>query len=563
MSITGHLRSSVGAIVRMKLRRQLARFKASAMDCRQTQTRVLKSLLDLNRESRFATDHGLTSVQDVAGLRRCLPVAKYELFQPYIDALRKGDSSALLGPENQLMMFTLSSGTTAESKFIPVTQHFYEDYRRGWQTWGIAAYDDHPALRRLRMMQIVSDYDRFRSECNIPCGNISGLAAFMQKRIVRSMYTLPYAITRVPTPEAKYYTALRLAIADPEVGMVTTANPSTLVHLARMADERSDELIKDIFDGGLSERVEIPVGVRESMSRRLAQRNPGRARQLERLRNEHGRLLPQHFWSHLQLLAVWTGGSCAAYLPTLREYFGMTPVRDHGLSASEGRMTLPLEDETCDGVLDVSSHFFEFIPEEQYGQADPVVLEAHELQRDHNYYILLTTASGLYRYDICDVVRCVDFLGTTPVLRFLHKGAHISNITGEKLAESQVVDAVRSVLGRMNHRVEFFTLVPVWGNPPCYHLLLEEHETPRDGRLLEMERLLDERLCETNCEYHEKRATGRLAEPRVASMRNGSWTEFARMRQSRLGGSIEQYKHPCLIPGLDAAAAIRQQFVMS
>lgn len=547
----------------MKLRRQLARFKASAMDCRQTQARVLKSLLDLNRESRFATDHGLTSVQDVAGLRRCLPVAKYELFQPYIDALRKGDSSALLGPENRLMMFTLSSGTTAESKFIPVTQHFYEDYRRGWQTWGIAAYDDHPALRRLRMMQIVSDYDRFRSECNIPCGNISGLAAFMQKRIVRSMYTLPYAITRVPTPEAKYYTALRLAIADPEVGMVTTANPSTLVHLARMADERSEELIKDIFDGGLSERVEIPAGVRESMRRRLAQRNPGRARQLERLRNEHGRLLPQHFWSHLQLLAVWTGGSCAAYLPTLREYFGMTPVRDHGLSASEGRMTLPLEDETCDGVLDVSSHFFEFIPEEQYGQADPVVLEAHELQRDHNYYILLTTASGLYRYDICDVVRCVDFLGTTPVLRFLHKGAHISNITGEKLAESQVVDAVRSVLGRMNHRVEFFTLVPVWGNPPCYHLLLEEHETPRDGRLLEMERLLDERLCETNCEYHEKRATGRLAEPRVASMRNGSWTEFARMRQSRLGGSIEQYKHPCLIPGLDAAAAIRQQFVMS
>lgn len=563
MSITGHLRSSVGAIVRMKLRRQLARFKASAMDCRQTQARVLKSLLDLNRGSRFATDHNLTSVQDVTGLRRCLPVAKYELFQPYIDALRKGDSSALLGSENRLMMFTLSSGTTAESKFIPVTQHFYEDYRRGWQTWGIAAYDDHPALRRLRMMQIVSDYDRFRSECNIPCGNISGLAAFMQKRIVRSMYTLPYAITRVPTPEAKYYTALRLAIADPEVGMVTTANPSTLVHLARMADERSEELIKDIFDGGLSERVEIPAGVRESMRRRLGQRNPGRARQLERLRNEHGRLLPQHFWSHLQLLAVWTGGSCAAYLPTLREYFGMTPVRDHGLSASEGRMTLPLEDETCDGVLDVSSHFFEFIPEEQYGQADPVVLEAHELQRDHNYYILLTTASGLYRYDICDVVRCVDFLGTTPVLRFLHKGAHISNITGEKLAESQVVDAVRSVLGRMNHRVEFFTLVPVWGNPPCYHLLLEEHETPREGRLLEMERLLDERLCETNCEYHEKRATGRLAEPRVASMRNGSWTEFARMRQSRLGGSIEQYKHPCLIPGLDAAAAIRQQFVMS
>ncbi|HYW80778.1 MAG TPA: GH3 auxin-responsive promoter family protein [Thermoguttaceae bacterium] len=35
-----------------------------------------------------------------------------------------------------------------------------------------------------------------------------------------------------------------------------------------------------------------------------------------------------------------------------------------------------------------------------------------------------TTSSGLYRYDIHDVVRCVGFEGACPVLDFLNNGAH-------------------------------------------------------------------------------------------------------------------------------------------
>ncbi|HYW80779.1 MAG TPA: hypothetical protein VE890_14455 [Thermoguttaceae bacterium] len=37
--------------------------------------------------------------------------------------------------------------------------------------------------------------------------------------------------------------------------------------------------------------------------------------------------------------------------------------RSHGLSASEGRMTTPLEDGTSAGLLDFLAHYFEFIPE--------------------------------------------------------------------------------------------------------------------------------------------------------------------------------------------------------
>jgi hypothetical protein len=385
----------------------------------------------------------------------------------------------------------------------------------------------------------------------------------MQKPAVKLLYTLPVALAKIESPEAKYYTALRIAMADDNVGMITTANPSTLVHMAQLADESKEDLIRDIFDGTLNSRFQLPDAVRAPLARKLRKRNRRRAQRLERVVESTGTLYPKDFWPTLQVVAVWTGGSCAAYLPTLREYFGDTTIRDHGLSASEGRMTIPFQDESPDGVLDVASHYFEFIPEEEYGSKNPTVLGAHEIEADRDYFILLSTPSGFFRYDICDVVRCTGFYGTTPILRFLHKGAHISSVTGEKLSESQVVEAVRSTLDEFKHRVGYFTLAPTWGEPPRYELMLESSELPIADSKQRFEQRVDARLCELNCEYEEKRGTGRLAAVRIATLKNGSWSQFAAQRQSRLGGSIEQYKHPCLLPTLEHAANLKEQFEIS
>ena len=43
-------------------------------------------------------------------------------------------------------------------------------------------------------------------------------------------------------------------------------------------------------------------------------------------------------------------------------------------------MTIPLSDATSSGVLDVTSHYFEFIPEAEGDNPNPTVLAAHELK---------------------------------------------------------------------------------------------------------------------------------------------------------------------------------------
>lgn len=560
MSFVGQMRAALGAPVRRRLRKDAHRSLAKTSRCRDVQDEVLARLIRLNADSEFSRTHGLDGVTTVADFRSRVPVGDYETHRAWIERLKQGDHAALLGRSNRLLMFTLSSGTTSQSKFIPITERFLRDYRRGWQNWGILAYDDHPAATVKNIVQLSSDHEKFFTEGGTPCGNISGLAQAMQKRIVRTMYTVPGCVSKIADPETKSYVVLRLLLADPHVGMITTANPSTLVQLAKLGNERKAELICDIADGTLAVRDRCDARVVAQLSRRLRP-CPERARELDRIVEATGTLYPRDYCPDLDILAVWTGGSCGAYLGALRELYGPAALRDHGLSASEGRMTIPLGDGDPAGVLDVGTHFFEFIPEDEYESEQPTVLEAHELEREQNYFILLTTSSGLYRYDIHDVVRCVGFYGTTPLLTFLHKGAHVANITGEKLSESQIVEAVNAAAA--GAPLGCFTVVPKWGDPPGYSIALEEPELRALNGNATFTAAVDARLQQTNCEYQEKRRTGRLSAITCTPVRAGTWEEFSAERRKTAGGSPEQYKHPCLLPTLEAAEAFLAKYAVA
>ena len=556
MRIALELRARAGAIPRALFRRQARRFLAAAKNCRSAQSQVLAELLALNAGSRFARQHRLEGARNATQYRRRVPVSDYEYFRPYIDDVKAGHPEALLGPKNRLLMFSLTSGTTAQAKYIPITERFLADYRTGWQAWGIQAADAHPGINSRNILQLSSDYDLFRTPGGTPCGNISGLVAACQKRAVRTMYTVPSAVAKIRSSDAKLYTTMRLAVADRNIGMIMTANPSTLIQLAKISDARKDDLIRDIAEGTLAESESVPAEVHRAIARRISRKDKTRAKELEAIVERTGRLSPSEFWPEMQLLAIWTGGSAGAYLPALHEDFGNVPIRDHGLSASEGRMTIPVCDGTPSGILDVTTHFFEFIPESEYGKPDALVLEAHELEEGRNYYILLTTSSGLCRYNICDVVRCTGFYQSTPMVEFLHKGAHIANLTGEKISESQVVAAVRSASDEMRLCLSQFTMSPVWGNPPKYHLHFEQADVPAPHQGQSLVDRVDDHLKLINCEYRDKRASGRLAPIKCVPLPEGTWSSFAQLRRQKSGGSVEQYKHPCLVPDLEFSSKL-------
>jgi GH3 auxin-responsive promoter len=547
--LRNRIRTLVSIPFRAAMRKDRRRFLDTARTrCRTAQQAVLADLLRLNSDSAFSVQYRLRPDLSVQEFRERIPVSDYELVRPWIERMKTGDHRALLGSQNRLVMFAITSGTTASSKLIPVTEQFVRRYRRSWQLWGIDVYTQHPRLKNLSIMQVAGSHRRFATADGTPCGSISGLVASTQKRVVRSMYAIPYDVVRISNPSAKRYAILRLALADPLIGMMITANPSTLTQLFACLQGNSESLVRDIHDGGIA-ACDIDTKTKTALHRAL-QARPERARELARLLERDGQLLPSSCWPHVELLGVWSGGSVGAYLPMLRRLFPNAAVRDHGLHASEGRMTLPIEDNTPAGVLEIETHFFEFVPVDQADATDPIVLEAHELEDGEEYLILLTTCSGLYRYNIHDVVRCVGFHGETPLLEFRHKGAHISSITGEKIAESQVVEAVQSASTDIGAIIPVFTLTPVWGTPPGYVLYVDTELCDADRQRFchTLGEAVDLRLRKLNVEYDDKRSSQRLRKIRVEQLPPAAWQLFIKTRTSNDGGSLEQYKHPCLLP---------------
>jgi hypothetical protein len=211
-------------------------------------------------------------------------------------------------------------------------------------------------------------------------------------------------------------------------------------------------------------------------------------------------------------------------------------------------MTIPFANDTPAGVLDICSHYFEFVPEAGADSPSPTVLGAHELREGHSYFIVPTTASGLYRYQISDLVRVRGFLGRTPLVEFLGKGHRFANLTGEKLSEHQVTQAMELSAERTGLHVGGYSLAPVWDDAqPYYGLFIEEPDAANEAALRHFLADYDRALGEQNIEYAAKRESQRLGPVRAFVLPAGTWANWDRDRLAKTGGSPEQYKHPCLI----------------
>lgn len=551
--IRDYLMAGVGLIHAKRLSRW---FFAAAKNANEVQRRVLLEKIRRNAESDYGRKHHFGEIRTYEDYIRRVPVQDYEDFRPYVDRVKKGDIQALFGPREKVLMFALTSGTTAVPKHIPVTYPFYKEYQRGWNIWGLKALLDHRGSMLRSIIQVTSPMDDEITEGGIPAGAITGLLAAMQKKVIRRFYCAPLCVAYIKDHEARYYTICRLSVARRDVSWIVTASPATVLRLARTADEHRTALIRDIHDGGLRIDMDVPDSIRQSLAPRLKP-DPQRARELERIAEQYGRLLPKHYWT-MDFLANWMGGTMGLYLQDYPEYFGNLPVRDIGLLSSEGRMCVPIEDHTPAGILEVTSQFFEFIPADEYESDRPTVLRSFELQEGQEYFLVITTSSGLYRYDMGDRVRVVGWYGQAPIIEFLCRGSHISSLTGEKLTERQVVSAVDAVNSTGQWRINNFVMAPRWSHPPYYVLHVERSS---GGNATNLATAVDLKLRASNIEYDSKRESDRLAPLKVNLLPDGYLSLLDRKATLARTGRAEQYKHVFLytVPGSDESFPTAQE----
>jgi GH3 auxin-responsive promoter len=510
-----------------KAPRTIRRFTTMSRAPGQAQDRLLREILRTNADTGFGRRHGFAGITTFRQFQQRVPITSYEDLEPYITAAMHGQPAQLT--KHPPVLFTTTSGTTGARKYIPMTREGKRAKSRLTWLWLCGLYRDHPGIVSGRILSVVSPEVESHAPNGVPCGAESGHAYRTMPGPVRSMYTAPYGVFAIEDYEAKYYTLLRLA-AGQDISLIATVNPSTIVLLADRLARHTESIIRDVGNGSLSSDVTVPQTLRDSLRLRP---DPERARRLEQAATSgDGVLRPGLAWPKLAAVGCWKGGTVGAYLAKFDTLFPQgPPVRDLGYYATELRGTVPLSDQGDAGVVAVGTNVLEFHPAgEDRAPEGPELLGVEQLEVGQRYFVFVTNASGLYRYEMNDIVEVTGHYRQTPLIRFIQKGKGVVSFTGEKLYEVQVIAAVEQALASFRGSHHFIAAVAelVGGTTPRLIFLFEFDDgiAEHDGSAL-VDRL-DTAVGDQNEEYQTKRKSLRYGPPVIRVIRSGEFDRYRR-----------------------------------
>jgi sterol desaturase/sphingolipid hydroxylase (fatty acid hydroxylase superfamily) len=482
------------------------------------QSRLLRAILAENKNTAFGRKHSFSSIGNYQDFSRRVPLQSYDTLADHMslhDPVKQGLT------RQAPCFYQVTSGTTGAAKYLPVTRAGLSDGSIQQNLFALARYLDNPCTYTGKLFAIVSPAVEGHNSHGIPYGSASGLVYRDMPAMTRLKYVIPYQVFNIRDYETKYRLLALFAMAEPAVTLAASANPSTFIRIINTANENCEQLLH-ILETGVIDIPGIEEALLPTLNRRL-QANASRAEQLRAIRAANGRLACRDIWPHLQSLVTWTGGSCGIPLSLLQaELPTFTKITDMGYLASEVRGTITIGEQ--EGVSTLNHNFFEFIERESWESGRHEFKLLHELEIGRQYYAIITTRNGLYRYFMNDIIQVTGKFYSTPTFRFLQKGKGVTNITGEKLYESQCLDAIRKLQENSSVSVMF------------HQWLADEHsaeyrvyiEAAPDFALSEaqLSATMDELIAQLNIEYAEKRKSGRLRPLKACLLKPGTGELF-------------------------------------
>lgn len=512
---------------------QTVRLRRASMHPRLASENTLRTILKISKDTVYGKEHHFDEMLAVPGdkelfrlFRHLVPANDFEALRPYVERHKQGERDVLF--PGKPVMYATTSGTTSAPKWVPMTRKYLKD------VYGIMSHVWIWNFIKHRKMALAGHiFAIVGKECegNAPdgtiFGSVSGVLVRDIPKIIKRRYTAPASVMSIEDYTARNYTLMRLALQHWDVTLWASANPSTILELQRSVDEHLDEMIDDIEKGTLSEQFNIPAEIRaelESYMRPL----PERAAELRQLRDENGgRILPKQYWPALQILSTWKCGNTKIYMEKMLHFFDLeqTFYQELGYIATECRFGFSL-DETNESVMFPHLHYYEFVAEEELESPRKHFLQLDELQPGHRYCAYVTTFSGLYRYNMNDLIEVGGKYQKTPTIHMVSKVNGIVSLTGEKLYEPQFIDAVHQTEQDTGVKTSFFVgFADV--NQSVYHFYFEfeDPETPQETADVFAQKV-DEHLCDINIEYASKRASFRLHPPQAHRLIRNAYARF-------------------------------------
>ena len=498
-----------------------------------TAEKTLRDILTISRNTVYGKEHhfdrilSATTADDLFRLYRLyVPVNdSFETLRPYVERHKQGEENILFPGKPD--MYATTSGTTSEPKWIPMTHKYLKDvYGRMSHIWTWNFVKHRNRIFGGHIFTTVGKECEGYAPDGTLYGSVSGVLVRDIPPIIKKHYTAPASVMSIPDYAARNYTLMRLALQHRDVTLWATANPSTILELLRALNENTEEMLRDIELGTICEDFDIPFVIRDELDAYMSPK-PERAAELRRILEEKGHLYPRDFWPWLQYLSTWKCGNTKIYMDKYMDQFDWdkTFYQELGYIATECRFGFSL-DETNESVLFPQFHYYEFVEESELDSPRKHFRQIYELEQGKRYCAYVTTYSGLFRYNMNDLIEVGGKYREVPTVHMISKVNGIVSMTGEKLYEPQFMDAVHQAEDETGIKTKFFVgFADV--EESKYHFYYEfanEETTQEEAEAFT--KVVDEKLQHINLEYESKRQSFRLHDPETHILLSNAYARF-------------------------------------
>ncbi|MBQ5702159.1 MAG: GH3 auxin-responsive promoter family protein [Peptococcaceae bacterium] len=422
-------------------------------DCRYIQEKLLEEILFLAQGSAYAKDHQLEGVTNLEQWRNAAQISDYDDYRNYIEAEMNGAEKQLFTGKTAL--FIATTGSTGQVKYFLESEAGNAAKQnimtvRGLYMSGLLPVTLDMNAKNLTISNYAPVAERDDGKLVV---RASGQTARNMRKKTGTMNLLPVEFWESPGISARDrdYMMAVYTLAETRFSKVFCNN---LIHFGRILDRivvEGAQMIQDISTGQFS--VELLPEVREKL-RSTFPANPERAEALQKLYNQKGCLITEPddiaaIWPQFSMVSCWLSATVGRDArEVLRRLPSYIKCFDMGYGASESKLNIPTKLASATGVAAPFSCFYEFLP---LDGGKPLCM--WEVEVGKYYELLITTYSGLYRYNMKDIVQVQGFIGTTPNLIFCGKSGEYLQDGDNRIYGYQFADIIHKI--ERKYHVEF------------------------------------------------------------------------------------------------------------
>jgi hypothetical protein len=353
------------------------------------QKKVLDALISGGRGTIFGREHGFQGINGYEHFRKQVPIRDYEALKPYVERVLQGESDVLW--KGKPIYFAKTSGTTSGVKYIPISRESIPNHinsaRNALLSYvhesGNASFADGNLI-------FLSGSPELHEKAGIKTGRLSGIVNHHVPGYLRS-----------------------------------NQKPSYETNIIEDWEEKLERIIDETIDANMTLISGIPPWVQMYF---------------DRIQARTGKKIKEVF-PNFSVFA-YGGVNMEPYRGKLFESIGKKIDSIEMYPASEGFIAYQ-DSQHEEGLLLLlnSGIFFEFIPADEYFNAEPSRLSIEEVELGKNYALIINNNAGLWGYSIGDTVK---FVSKNPY-RLLVTGRikHFISAFGEHVIGEEVEKAMK------------------------------------------------------------------------------------------------------------------------